>query len=504
MALSRRILVQVTMPAVLISLVLMGSCLVGIDTLHRLEVNRNHLLSQTVHNLQAALELQLSLRKLRTHSFLYVMDPSEKRWDRVEQIHRQFEKALEGVRDSVDSPAAEQLIAAIEAGYHRYRRELTGARKALPEHPTLADFLLWADEHPVQQLLDPCQELLAVDQQAINAATEESESINLQTRKNLLLLGLVGPIGGLVGGFGVAWGMSRSITRLSVRLQDVHDYLDRDLGAVRLAAEGDLRHLDRQLDQILQRVREVVAQARQQEYEALRSEQLAAVGHLAAGVAHEVRNPLASIKLLVSAALKAQPPRPLSTEDLQVIHHQVGRLEQKVQALLDFARPPEAQKHPCDLRGIIHQSLDLLRGRMRQQQVEAEVDLPAKPVRILGDPDQLNSVLINLLLNALDAMPGGGQLRLELQSDSLNQIQLTLSDTGPGIDSTMATRLFTPFASTKPTGTGLGLSISKRVIADHGGTLTGTNRSEGGACFTISLPAVVAGESGNANDSRGG
>jgi two-component system, NtrC family, sensor histidine kinase HydH len=497
MALNRRILVQVTMPAVLIGLALLGTCVVGIHTLNHLEANRDHLLSRSVSNLQAALELQVSLRRLRTHSFLFVMDPSSARRETIEQIHQEFEQALENVRKSIDSPAERVLIEAIETGYRRYREELTRARLSLPERPSVADYLRWADAHPSQPLLEPCQELLKFDQQAIAAATRESADISLKARNILLLLGLLGPVGGLVGGFGVAWGLSRSITRLSVRLKDVHAHLEQDLGAVRLAAEGDLRHLDRQLEQILDRVRHVVAQVQEKEREVLRSEQLAAVGQLAAGVAHEVRNPLASIKLLVGAALNGGPGRRLSTEDLRVIHAQVGQLEHRVQALLDFARPPEVNKRLCDLRQLITQSLDLVRGRIQQQNVEVDLNLPADNVMVHVDRDQLTSVLVNLLLNALDAMPGGGRLGIELRQESAEKVRLDISDTGGGIDPTLAGRLFSPFVSTKPTGTGLGLSISRRVVADHGGTLTGVNRAEGGACFTITLlgsSVVVAAE----------
>ncbi len=490
MALNRQILVQVTLPAVLIGLALLGTCVVGIHSLNRLEANRNRLLSTSVHNLQAALELQVSLRKLRMHSFLLVMDPSEERCADVEQIHQQFEHALEGVRDSTDSPQESALLEAIEDGYRHYRHELHQARQILPERPSVTDYLGWSDRHRIQQLLDPCQELLSFEQQAITEATRRSAEISLQARNILLLLGVLGPIGGLVGGFGVAWGLSRSITRLSVRLQDVHAHLDRDLGAVRLAAEGDLHQLDRQLGQVLDRVRHVVAQVQEQEREALRSEQLAAVGQLAAGVAHEVRNPLASIKLLVSAALRGGPGRSLSTEDLQVIHDQVGQLEHKVQALLDFTRPPQARKRPCDLCRLIHQALDLVRGRLEQQHVAADLALPGAAVMAAVDPDQLSSVLVNLLLNALDAMPGGGRLRVELSQERGGTIRLSVLDTGPGIDPALAGRLFTPFSSTKPTGTGLGLSISRRVVAEHGGSLDGANRPEGGARFTMTLPAI--------------
>jgi signal transduction histidine kinase len=499
MALNRRLLVQMTMPAVLIGLVLLGTCIVGIRSLNRLEANRDRILSRNVKSLQAALELEVRLRQLRIHSFLFVMDPSQERRETVEGDHLQFEEAVDRAKQVVQPGQEQRLVETIEAEYHHYRDEL----KPLPKGSSLADFLRWADAHPIMPLLEPCEQLLQDERDAIEATTRESQAISLQTRHTLLLLGVLGPVGGVVAGFGVAWGLSRSFTRLSVRLQDVHAHLDRDLGSVRLAAEGDLRQIDRQLEQAAERVREVVGQVQERERELLRSEQLAAVGQLAAGVAHEVRNPLASIKLLVGAALKARPPRSLSAEDLQVIHDQVGRLENRVQALLDFARPPETQKRPCDLGQLVRRSLDLVQARMRQQGVKQEIELAPEPATVLGDPDQLTTVLVNLFLNALDAMPAGGRLTVRLRHDPPSTVRVSVLDTGPGIDPALSGRLFTPFTSTKPTGTGLGLSICRRVVREHGGTLTGENRPESGACFTISLPAAQE-EDSNANGAARG
>jgi two-component system, NtrC family, sensor histidine kinase HydH len=159
----------------------------------------------------------------------------------------------------------------------------------------------------------------------------------------------------------VAWGLSRSITRLSVRLQDVHAHLDQEVASLRLTAEGgNLQTMERQVGSILERVREVVDQLQRQERETLRAEQLAAVGRLAAGIAHEVRNPLTSIKLLVGAALNRRCGPGLSATDLQVIHDEVGRLERKVQALLDFARPVEIGHRPEDVAAIVHRVIGLV------------------------------------------------------------------------------------------------------------------------------------------------
>jgi signal transduction histidine kinase len=183
-------------------------------------------------------------------------------------------------------------------------------------------------------------------------------------------------------------------------------------------------------------------------------------------------------------AARPHDPKPLTPDDLRVIHSEVTRLERTIQGFLDFARPPTPQRTECDLRDAVGQAVDLLKGRAQQQKVEIITRCREAPMRALVDREQLRTVLVNLGLNALDAMPRGGRLEFVLASVP-DGIRLSVCDTGAGIAPEIAERLFTPFASTKPTGTGLGLSISRRIIEEHGGELTGINRAEGGACFTI-------------------
>jgi signal transduction histidine kinase len=123
--------------------------------------------------------------------------------------------------------------------------------------------------------------------------------------------------------------------------------------------------------------------------------------------------------------------------------------------------------------------------------VRAECDLPGQPVWAEFDASQIKSVLVNLLMNALEAMPRGGVVRLQLHLPEMNQIRLVVEDTGHGIPREMLTTVFEPFVSTKATGTGLGLAVTKRLIEEHGGHITVENRPEGGARFTITLPATM-------------
>jgi signal transduction histidine kinase len=409
------------------------------------------------------------------------------RWAKVERDQKAFERVLDDIRGRAASPEEEQVIRAIEDGYLRYRQELQDSTRS-PVGPSKADCIAWADAHPIRYIVVPCEQLLDLNRQAMQETAELSTRQSDRARSQMILLGAVGAAGGLVGGFGVAWGMSRSITRLSVRLHDVHAHLDQEVGSLRLTAEGgNLQKMEQQVGTILERVREVVGQLQRQQAESLRAEQLAAVGQLAAGIAHEVRNPLTSIKLLVGAALNGRCADGLTEADLRVIHDEVGRLERKVQGLLDYARPLEVERRPTEVTAVVHQVADLVKERLRQQGVQLGLDLPDGPVSAEIDRDQFQGVLVNLVQNALDAMPRGGTVEVGVCREQ-GALRLSVADTGPGIDPTAADRLFTPFFSTKPTGTGLGLSVSRRVVLAHGGTLTVANRPGGGACFTITIP----------------
>lgn len=483
---NRRIVLQVTAPTVLIGLLLFGSSMAGVWSINRLQRNLANILSENVTSLQAAQELEIRLRQLRFHSFMYQIDPQPPRMDQVRSDERAFEEALAEARRAAYSPEEKVVVAAIETGYTLYREEIEDGPK--PELTTRKDIIGWADRHPVRHLTHPCHELLRINKEAMAETALESESVSQKARVAMILLGILGPLSGLISGYGIARGLSRSISRLIVRLQDVREHLDRDVASVKLAPGFGAGDIDRQLDLVVARVREVAQQVQQQQRDIIRAEQLAAVGQLAASVAHEVRNPLTGIKLLVGATINANNQPPLSLDDLQVIHAEIIRMEQTAQGLLDFARPPQVQRSPSDLREVVHQALDLMRSRANQQRVEIRPTLPDHPVTADVDRGQLVNVLVNLLMNSLDAMPHGGAVDVTLTEEAGEAAEIRVRDFGSGLSREMLDRLFIPFASSKPTGTGLGLSICKRAIEGHGGRVVGRNAPGGGAEFAIVLP----------------
>jgi signal transduction histidine kinase len=228
---------------------------------------------------------------------------------------------------------------------------------------------------------------------------------------------------------------------------------------------------------------------RQHERHLLRAEQMMAIGQVAAGVAHELRNPLTSIKGLVQVNLREAQAKGLPAEDLAVIEHEIRRMELTLQTFLDFARPPQPDRRPMDPAGVVGRVFALIAGRAKKQGVALQLTQPEAAVRVEADQGQIQQLLLNLVLNALDAMPHGGTVEVELRRPRDAQVELHVRDTGPGIAADILPKVFETFVSSKETGVGLGLPLSKRIAEDHGGTLTAYNLPGGGACFVLRLPA---------------
>jgi PAS domain S-box-containing protein len=227
---------------------------------------------------------------------------------------------------------------------------------------------------------------------------------------------------------------------------------------------------------------------RLREQQMVRAEQMAAIGQVAAGVAHELRNPLTSIKGLVQVNLREADARGLPAEDLRVIEQEVRRMERSLQTFLDFARPPRPDRRRLDLADVVDRVVALVGGRARKQGIALRFLRPDGPARVDGDQDQLQQLVLNLVLNALDAMPHGGAVEVDLRLPRDGYTELLIRDTGPGIAPHILPKVFETFVSSKETGIGLGLPVSRRIAEDHGGALTAYNLPAGGACFALRLP----------------
>lgn len=240
------------------------------------------------------------------------------------------------------------------------------------------------------------------------------------------------------------------------------------------------------------KLRQAYDQLRQTSQQLRRSERLAALGALTAGIAHEIRNPLASIKGAVDIIDRKNPKDVEGREFLDVIREEVKRLNATLTEFLRFGNPTASQFEPVSANELIRSTLKLLEGKLSSSEIEVGTELEPDLPAIQADPAQIRQVLINLILNSLEAMPEGGELMVRTSLHEPGQIRIEVGDTGHGISDEIADQVFDPFFTSKPTGMGLGLSICHQLIQTHGGSIALKPRPEGGLRVVVDLPREPA------------
>jgi signal transduction histidine kinase len=223
----------------------------------------------------------------------------------------------------------------------------------------------------------------------------------------------------------------------------------------------------------------------------VQAEKIASLGRLAAGVAHEINNPLAGVLIYADILMKELKGNEGCRKDLEEIISQTLRCKQIVARLLEFSRQSLDERVLCDVNEIIGHCVKLLQHQSLFHNVEIIQDLRSDLPQILGNPGELEQVFTNLMLNATDAMEGRGRITVSSVSElGGKKVALTFTDTGPGIPPEIKEKIFEPFFTTKPVGvgTGLGLSVVYGVIQRHGGSIEVSSKPETGTTFIIRLP----------------
>jgi two-component system, NtrC family, sensor histidine kinase HydH len=219
-----------------------------------------------------------------------------------------------------------------------------------------------------------------------------------------------------------------------------------------------------------------------------RSQRLASVGSLAAGIAHEIRNPLSSIKGFATYFKERYRTNPADVENAEVMIQEVERLNRVIGQLLEFSRPLNLKKIKTSLEPVLTHALKLIEGRAKDRGIAIRKDVFPGVPDVTVDPDQIKQVFLNLFLNALDAMGEGGLLSVVVTRRPGEGVSIAVADTGAGIDRESLTRIFDPYYTTKSSGTGLGLAIVHKIVEAHGGGIRIESEPGKGTLVTIALP----------------
>ncbi len=278
--------------------------------------------------------------------------------------------------------------------------------------------------------------------------------------------------------------MLRPISELSETCARISSGELRDV-ATRKAA-GEVMALEFTFNKMVSSLREkerIEANLRQ-------AQRLSAIGNLAAGVAHDVRNPLNAIKLISSHAmdtLKDIPEAAASVRQIDTIRREVNRLEEIVSGFLSLARERELEPELTRIDLILEECVRLVQSEAEKKGVRLQTELRAGDTALLLDPKQLSRAILNVLLNALEVCPSGGRVRLFSRITD-QSCEIEVRDDGPGMTREVAERAFEPYFTTKPTGTGLGLSLTRGIVEEHGGSISLTTDEGHGTQVLIALP----------------
>lgn len=442
------------------------------------------MLNSNVASVRAARDLESRVRDVDARLDRFLVTGDRAHLDVIRLLRERTLETLAEAEDVAFTPEEQALMQRVRRGCERlfagYNRVLQQGPDRIPRRE-LAELSII----PEKEILEPAQEYARLNEEMLTRSGQTNEQMTDLLTIVFLTVGLCGAVGGLLGGWVIATGIRRVMQKTEDRLRGTVVRLSAIVPADSEARDAAQR-VDESVSALLNRFRQV-------ERDALRAEQLAWVGQMAAGIAHEIRNPLMAIKILIQTAADPLRETPFRAKDLAVIEREIARLEHTVTGFLDFARPPRPEKQTVDLRTFLEDVIAGLRARADRQKVSLDVEVRVDPITLLVDPNQFRQVVYNLVYNALDAQPRGGRVRILTEAKSnvqsgLLELSLRVEDEGVGLPTDFGDKIFDPFVSTKETGLGLGLSLSRRIVEAHGGTIRAELRATGGSVFIVCVP----------------
>ncbi|MCK4654315.1 MAG: GHKL domain-containing protein, partial [Candidatus Cloacimonetes bacterium] len=234
-----------------------------------------------------------------------------------------------------------------------------------------------------------------------------------------------------------------------------------------------------------------ISERKQLQSQLIRSERLAGVGELAAGIAHEIRNPLGNISSSAQICLDKYKPGKEIKRFLEIIQEDSGKANAIIKGLLDFANPREVNFKPGSICNVIKNVITSINARCLEHKIKLVNDCKKQSPDILLDTKWLEQAFLNLFLNAINAMPNGGKLTVSVEDDKKSKhLIITVEDTGTGISKTNLSKIFDPFFSTREDGVGLGLSLCHRIIEDHKGKIEIESQINKGTKVFVTLPII--------------
>lgn len=449
------------------------------------------IIEDDIAGFQTAEALETALVNQKGFVSYYFMDKDEKWLEELQLYRTAFEKQLHKALQKVEHPEYREHLDSIRMMYTKYTnikdRVILAYQQAHPEDGSIlheqARVLFF-------KLLQECESYKQYYSEEIRTAREKSkkEAFHLQ----------------MIAGFSMFIQVILAIFLINVFISQI-------LKPVQILTEeagGEARGKTREYNEIKAlsqsveglildagKTRKALVKSREN---LMQSEKMALVGKLAASTAHSIRNPLTSVKMRLFSLAKSMDTSSDLKEDFDVISQEIRHIDTIIQNFLEFARPPKLRIEIVSPSGIVDIALLLLKHRLQSYRVKAVVIRKNPLPEIRGDPEKLKEVIVNIVVNACEAIGKEGNIQIEeetlIEGGILQAAVIHITDSGPGVHEGIQEKVFDPFFTTKEEGTGLGLSIAARIIHEHGGILAVSSQKGMGATFTISLPVYQGGQ----------
>lgn len=508
---------KVAAPMLSLGILLFALSMFAALKIHQQQTRSSEMIAREVHGLSAVGELHITMREIRYQLNLFLRTLDRRYLHTALALDATARAQLATADVLVRNTQEHDLLETVVTGYRHFHTELAAIAGPLLDDDSSS--LSEADGHRIAALADkrltddvlaPLFDSMVVNQQVLDRMDKAGQATARNLAIGLLILGACGGAAGLLLGTAASRAIGRSLVQMTVSVEGAAGKLLDVCPPVTFTHSGDLTGIQSTLADMERGITSVVERLRRSESELLRREQLARVGQLAAGMAHELRNPLMPMKMLVQAAIERRDVG-LTGRSLEVVNEEITRLENAIQGFLDFARPAQPQTAVIDIRELVPPTLELISARAERQGVTLATRLPQHPVMLRVDRGQIRQLLLNFLLNAMDAMPHGGRLEVWVEDTPSPAVArdagprivsdttppepgctIRVIDDGVGIADDVLPTVFEPFVTTKESGVGLGLSLCTSIAAAHRGRITARNCSPQGAEFCLELPADEA------------
>lgn len=408
---------------------------------------------------------------------------NDREWlDRMDAHHLAFEDWMRKARSADYLNRGRTILNDIESAYLRFtharERVIELYREGMKEQGAR---LHWEVRDQFTHIYDLCEKYKKLHQQSI----EEESAHYRKEAKILTALSLTAMPLTIAIALWLAYILFR-------RILDPLRKLAHGDGPANSDLTGEMGELQQRLTSLIDDVDEAHVMLQESRQQVAQAEKMALVGKLAAGVAHSIRNPLTSVKMRLFSLERTLNLNSIQQEDFEVIAEEIRHLDTIIRNFLEFSRPPKLKMQKVSPSDVVDMTLQLLKHRLESCGVAisrvGDVRLP----EVDADPEQLKEVLVNLIVNACDAMQDGGLITISEDVGTVGgkgqMVIIKIADNGPGIPSSVQDDVFKPFFSTKEEGTGLGLSIANRIMSEHGGWVHLQSSSHKGTTFLLALP----------------